>query len=158
MSIKQDDAPNDSWEPCSSGALSRLAQRDGRRRSTNRSLRLAGMAAGVAVCGLILGSGLWLREPSAISPSGEPGIELNHGASSGRLSYSCRDTIELRDRFLLGSAPPEARIAAREHLSHCAHCRTAYRQRAQELKVEYTVTVLPHGPAFDFLIAGLGRR
>ncbi len=158
MSLKRLDNPNDSWEPCPPGALSQLVRRDGRRRSVSRSLTMAGAAAGGTVCVLLLLGSMGLLELNSASPSGGSQIEPNSGVTGVSLSYSCRDTIDLRDRFLLGNAPPEARAAAREHLSHCPHCQAAYRQRAQELKVEYTVLVRPDSATSDFLVATVARR
>lgn len=150
MSLKRPDKPNDSWEPCPPGMLTQLAQHAGRRHALHRSMTIAGATVGGTACVfLLLGSMGWLGL-SSTSPSGASPLELNRGVSSGRLSYSCRDAIDLRDRYLLGSASPEAQTAVREHLAHCPHCQAAYRKRAQELKVDYTVLALPHSPIATF--------
>lgn len=150
MSLERPDNPNDSWEPCPPGMLTQMAQHAGRRHMLHRSLTIAGAAVGGTACVfLLLGSLGWLGL-SSVSPSGASPLELKRGVSSGRLSYSCRDAIDVRDRVLLGSARPEVQTAVREHLAHCPHCQAAYRQRAQELKVEYTVLVLPHSPTATF--------
>ncbi|MEZ6077087.1 MAG: hypothetical protein R3C56_15890 [Pirellulaceae bacterium] len=124
MSLERPDNPNDSWEPCPPGMLTQMAQHAGRRHMLHRSLTIAGAAVGGTACVfLLLGSLGWLGL-SSVSPSGASPLELNRGVSSGRLSYSCRDAIEVRDRVLLaGKRRPEVQTAVREHLPHCPHCR-----------------------------------
>ena len=150
MSHKRSDSPIDSWEPCPPGALSQLAQSEGRRQSMSRSLTMAGAAVGGSACVLLLlGSMGWVGLNSLDPLRGSP-FESGSRVSGSSVNYSCRDTIESRDGFLLGNASPEAQAAVREHLAHCAHCRAAFRQRAQELKVEYTVLVTSSSAVWAF--------
>ncbi|MEO8271939.1 MAG: hypothetical protein ABI557_19605 [Aureliella sp.] len=144
------DNPNDSWKPCQPGELSQLAQRDVRKRSSIRSLTVVGAVASGVACALLLVASMGLmgqgsRPASDVSPFGSAA-----GVSSVSVRYTCRDAVECRDRFLLGIASVEAQAAVREHLSHCPHCQSAYRTRAQELKVEYTVLVLPSSVTTTF--------
>ena len=151
------DNANDSWEPCQPGTLSRLSSRVARRQATRQLLTIAGAVAGGTACVLLLLSGLGVGglgvgglgvgEAGSVTPArGFPGGVAGVGSSRAGLAYTCRDAIDNRDSFLLGSAAPEIQASVREHLGHCPPCQAAYRQRAQELQVEYTVLVSPAGP------------
>ena len=150
MSDMRRDNPSDAWEPCPPGALSQLAQRQVHSRSISRSLTIATAAVGGAACVLLLLGSMGVVGLNSLYPLGGSSLDSESGVMRVSAVYSCRDAINCRDSFLLGSASAEVQASVREHLGHCAHCQTAYRQRAHELKVEYTVLVSPSSAGTAF--------
>ncbi len=156
MSHTSPEQPLEDWTACSVGALRELAavaRRQRRRQLIVRTTKLAGAAG--SVVGLLLIAGFFANafSTSTQSTGSAPYQTLpRFGGEPQQANFACRQVLETRDSFLLGDVSDATRNSVRDHLSHCAHCQALYRQRAQELQVEFTVLVLPRIPTERFAL------
>ncbi len=133
------DNQNDSWSACLPGTLNALAtqvrQCERRRRLRKRAL---GASSAVIGCAAILF--LLFNPPLPSDPNQDSGSVI---PSRVNLSahLSCREVLDSLDPYLLGELTGDSRQQIRSHLGHCENCQIAYRSRAQELKVEFSVLV-----------------
>jgi predicted anti-sigma-YlaC factor YlaD len=130
--------------------LTRMSSQARRRQRSRRIRQWVGSTVGLT----IMTSALWLW----LRPLGQlDGIEAGRQVQSSPTSLSGRLTcplvLEHCDHYLLGKISDQDRQQIRTHLGYCAHCEVAYRRRAEQLQVEFTVLVLPATPTSYALYA-----
>jgi hypothetical protein len=141
---------NDSWSVCQPGMLTRMSAQ-ARRRHRSRQIRLfVGSTVGLTVLTSTLW--LWLR-PLGYVDGIEAGRQVQSSPTSLSGRLTCPLVLEHTDHYLLGKISDQDRQQIRAHLGYCAHCEVAYRQRAEQLQVEFSVLVLPATPASYALYA-----
>jgi hypothetical protein len=141
---------NDSWSACQPGMLIRMSAQARRRQRSHQIRLVLGSAASLTVLtGALL---LWLRPLGQDAGTGGGTQVLTSPTSlTGRLT--CPMVLEQCDPYLLGKISDQDRQQIRAHLGYCADCEVAYRRRAEQLQVEFSVLVLPSTPASYALYA-----
>ncbi len=134
----------DSWLACEPGTLKSLSSQLERNRARRRLVKGAviggSVGATLAVLLLLNTSGVWTSQET--QGNLQQGIQAQ-GTHSVRVHLSCGDVLGVCDQFLLGHIDDETQRNVRTHLGYCAGCQAHYRERAQELQVEFTVLILP---------------
>jgi hypothetical protein len=97
--------PDDAWQPCPAGELSRLATRLKRRHRR----RWVAPVSGVVLALLVVGTVYWRGDRSDPEPA----------------RLSCREVIERAPEYLAGKLPKEQSAEISRHLEHCPHCADA---------------------------------
>ncbi len=134
----------DTWTACKPGELTALSASAKRRAQRQTVLTFAGATAITAASVLLLVNYLQVASVST-SPWGKSGTRP---AVATRMS--CDDTLEFRDKYLLGQLDDNTRDLVRAHISHCPHCTTGFGERAKELDVDFIVVVTPPANLFAY--------
>ncbi len=131
---------DDAWKPCAAGTLREQGARWKSKQSRQRIVSLGYLSLGAAVA--VAASCVLIVYSIVPTNEGSPSI-IPAGVQVSSVALSCREVNDACDSFLEGQGTPEYREQVRKHLTYCAPCQAHYRQRAEQLGVEFLVLTLP---------------